>query len=78
MFHIKQIPPCYLAKVVGEKGKPSFTQEESDDGFLIQWIPLREAIKLLRADNTKNPEGKLYIVPRDKSFLEKVIESKQL
>ncbi len=70
MFSLKQISPCYFAKVVGEKGKPAFTQEETEDGFQIQWLPLEKAILLLNSDKPKNKEGRLYIVPRDRTFLE--------
>ena len=70
MFQIKQVSPCYLARVVGEKGKPSFTEEEIEDGFEIQWLPLEKAITLFIAEQSLNEEGKLYIVPRDKTFLE--------
>ncbi len=70
MFKIKQVSPCYSARVVGEKGSPSFTKEEIGDGFQIEWVPLEKAILLLNSDQPLNDEGKLYIVPRDKTFLE--------
>lgn len=70
MFKMKQVSPCYMVKIVGEKGNPAFTQEESDDGFEIQWLPIEEALSLLRSDQALNNEGRLYIVPRDKTFLE--------
>lgn len=75
-FRLKQISPCYLAKVIGEKGSPSFTQEEADDGFQIRWLPIKEAILLMNSDRPLNDEGKLYIVPRDKIFLESVNATK--
>ena len=46
MFKMKQISPCYSAKVVGEKGSPAFTDEENEDGFEIQWLPLEKAIPI--------------------------------
>lgn len=70
IFNLKQISHCYLSKVVGEKGSPYFTKEEIEDGFQIQWLPLEKAILLLSSDQPLNNEGKLYIVPRDKTFLE--------
>jgi|SRR3989344_8523589 len=70
MFNLKQISYCYLAKVVGNKGKPSFTDEEMKDGFKIKWLPLREALGVLKSDSPSNNEGKLYIVSRDKIFIE--------
>jgi len=69
-FNLTQISPCYVAKVVGEKREPSFTSEELEEGFEIQWVPLDQAVHLLSSDQTTNEEGKLYIVPRDKIFLE--------
>lgn len=74
IFHIKQISPCYLARVIGEKGQPSFTKEEAEEGFQTQWLPLEKAIILLSLDRPLNDEGRLYIVPRDKTFLEMAIE----
>jgi ADP-ribose pyrophosphatase YjhB (NUDIX family) len=72
MFQLKQISLCYLAKVVEEKGNPSFTREEMEDGFLVQWLPLEKAVLLLASDQPLNDEGKLYIAPRDRAFLETV------
>ncbi|MDD5621227.1 MAG: NUDIX hydrolase [Candidatus Paceibacterota bacterium] len=75
MFNLKQTAICYLAKVVGEKGKPSFTQEEKDRGFEIKWLSIKEAFSLLNSDDTENKEGKLYIIPREKLFLEEVVNN---
>lgn len=70
MFQLKQISPCHVAKIVGVKGNPSFTPEEIEDGFKVQWLPLEEATLLLASDQPLNDEGRLYIVPRDRAFLE--------
>ncbi len=70
MFQLKQISHCYLARVVGVKGSPSFTREEIEDGFQIKWLSLEKAKTLLDSDQPLNDEGKLYIVPRDRAFLE--------
>jgi len=70
IFNLKQISSCYLVRVIGEKGSPSFTEEEIENGFQIQWLPLKKAILILNSDLPLNDEGKLYIVPRDKTFLE--------
>ena len=70
IFQLKQISRCYLAKVVGQKSKPAFTQEEADNGFQIHWLPINEAVFVLNSDQALNDEGRLYIVPRDKTFLE--------
>lgn len=65
---LKQHSYCYLANVVGEKGKPAFTQEEIDNGFGIKWMSLEEAIKLLEDDKPEDYEGG-FIQIRDSSFL---------
>lgn len=75
MLGLKQISPCYTARVVGEKGNPSFTQEESDEGFEIQWLPLDQALAAMTTGQPLNNEGLLYIVPRDRAFLEQVTNS---
>lgn len=72
MFQIKQLSPCYTAQVVGEKGRPSFTKEEIDNGFKILWVPIEQALHLLRSDHPSHEAG-LYIVPREIVFLETVI-----
>lgn len=76
MFQLKQISSCYLAKVVGVKGNPSFTPEEIGDGFQIKWLPLEKAVMLLDSDQPLNDEGRLYIVPRDRAFLETAMAAK--
>ena len=70
-FSLKQISYCYLAKVIGAKGNPSFTQEELDDGFEVSWLPLKRAIEVLSSDKPIVYEGG-FIVVRDKAFLEAV------
>jgi hypothetical protein len=72
MFNLKQISLCYLARVVGKKGEPDFTEEELENGFEIKWLPIQTAVSLLSRDSPKSKEGELFIVPRDKTFLETV------
>jgi 8-oxo-dGTP pyrophosphatase MutT (NUDIX family) len=70
MFKLKQISPCFLARVVGEKGQPAFTDEEIATGFKILWLKPEEAIPLFDPSKANEAEGELYIVLRDKTFLE--------
>ncbi len=70
IFHLKQISLCYLANVTGQKGSPAFTQDETEDGFQILWLPIQQAMQILADDQPENDEGRLYIVPRDMTFLE--------
>lgn len=71
-WSLKQHSYCYIAKVVGEKLDPSFTEKEKENGFLIKWIKLSEALQLLENDNPKDYEG-MFIKERDASFLRESI-----
>jgi 8-oxo-dGTP pyrophosphatase MutT (NUDIX family) len=70
MFSLLQTSYVYLARVVGDKGAPNFTENELEDGFIIIWVTLDEAIELLASDQALGDEGKLYIVPRELALLE--------
>lgn len=63
---------CYLANVVGQKGLPDFTPKEIEDGFGIKWLPLTEAIEVLKNDRNDDYQGK-FIQIRDICFLEEAI-----
>ena len=69
IFSLKQISYCYLAKVKGEKGTPSFTDMERDRGFRQIWLSYEEAMKALKDSRATSVEGRDYIVPRDTTFL---------
>ncbi len=70
IFELTQNSFCYLANLVGEKGTPSLTQEEVESGFVVQWFPVKKVMSVLASDRPQNDEGSLYIVPRDRIFLE--------
>lgn len=69
-FNQKQISYCYLAKVKGKKGEPSFTEEELQYGFEQLWLSFEEVKKLVaqKSDRTSF-EGGAYIIPRDSAIL---------
>jgi 8-oxo-dGTP pyrophosphatase MutT (NUDIX family) len=71
-WSLKQHSYCYLANVVGDKGKPEFTQKEIDNGFEIKWVSLGEAVKLLENDKPEGYEGG-FIQIRDISFLKEAV-----
>ncbi len=73
-FHLKQISYCYVAKLKGTKGTPTFTQEEIKEGFKEIWVPYEDAHRLMAETTTADFEGSAYIVPRDTIFLEKAKE----
>lgn len=68
-WNLKQESYCYLAKLVGEKGQPDFTEEEIKNGFSALWVSPDEAIEKLRKDEPNDYEGK-FIKVRDLCFLE--------
>jgi 8-oxo-dGTP diphosphatase len=72
-FHLVQTSHCYLARVVGDKGEPSFTQSEIDEGFGLMWTTPKEAVRLLKKDVPTDYEGK-FIIERDLVFLERALE----
>jgi len=70
MFNLKQISYCYAASIKGEKGHPTFTEEELKDGFEIVWLPYGEALQTVAQSVTDDKEATLYIIPRDTAVLQ--------
>jgi 8-oxo-dGTP pyrophosphatase MutT (NUDIX family) len=68
-WSLEQHSFCYLSKVVGDKNEPNFTPKELANGFVVKWVALPEAIRLLENDNTTDYEGK-FIKIRDGVFLQ--------
>ncbi|MFA6430149.1 MAG: NUDIX domain-containing protein [Candidatus Paceibacterota bacterium] len=66
---LKQISYCYLVKVNGKKGKPSFTEDEIKNGFREVWLSYEDATRALNKINTTNFVGGTYIAQRDQTFL---------
>jgi len=71
-FLLNQESFCYKAKVQGDKGEPSFTEEETKKGFEVKWVTLNEAIDILENDQPKDYEGG-FVRIRDLTFLKKAI-----
>lgn len=61
---------CYSAILVGDKGRPDFTDVEQESGFEIVWVEsIDRAIDLLESDRPQVYEGR-FIRKRDLIFLE--------
>lgn len=75
-FKMTQVSHCFIATVVGEKGKPNFTQEELDDGFEIVWAKnIDEAITLLEYNGPTVSEPQLniaFMCARDSAIAKRV------
>lgn len=70
IYQIHQISYCYLAKVVGEKGTPDFTDNEIAEGFEVSWLPPEEALQALKLSKAEHISVKGYMVPRDIAILQ--------
>jgi 8-oxo-dGTP pyrophosphatase MutT (NUDIX family) len=68
-FKLKQISYCYKARVIGEKGAPSFTEHEKSNDFRVVWVKLEDAIKIFQMDKPDEYEGR-FIKERDLIFLQ--------
>lgn len=69
---------CYTAKLVGEKGALSLTEDEKKNGMHVIWASLDEAVKILEdeVDQLKKGEVKFYNtgynILRDHLFLKEL------
>ncbi len=69
---------CYIAKLVGEKGKLALTEDEKKNGLHVIWIPLNEAIKILEKEEEQLKNGEVvfyntgFNILRDYLFLREV------
>jgi len=70
-WNLKQESYCYLAKVIGEKSQPDFTEREKEKGLEVLWVLFDEAIEKLKKDETDNYGGK-FVKVRDLCFLEEI------
>lgn len=65
----KQTSYCYIAKQVGNAGKPDFTEKGLSEGFAVVWAQnIADAINLLEQDRPEEYGGK-FIRERDLTFL---------
>lgn len=68
-FELIQTSYCYLANLVGEKGHPTYTEDEIAEQFSIVWADdIDHAIALLEADTPDDYQGK-FIKIRDTALL---------
>jgi 8-oxo-dGTP pyrophosphatase MutT (NUDIX family) len=68
-FGLHQISYCFVADLIGKKGKPNLEEGEIADGFETEWLPLAEAIQILESEATiEHYEGR-FIQLRALTFL---------
>lgn len=63
---------CYIAHQVGEKGASQFVGDELEEGFVVQWIPLTDAIKTLESELDRDHYLARFMTRRDLTFLRAV------
>ncbi len=68
-FKLLQISYVFLARVVGIIKQNKLEQDEINDGFVLEWIPLKKVESILDSDVPQNYEGP-FIKLRDKSIFE--------
>jgi 8-oxo-dGTP diphosphatase len=68
-----QISYCYYSRVKGDVHKPSYTDEEIDNGFVLKWVNIEKAILMLENDLPDDYVGK-FINKRDLLLLKKGFE----
>src|SRR5690606_14338584 len=64
---------CYIAKVSKLHQNQSLTKEELNDGFILKWVPLEQAIALLQDDRPIDYTG-AFIHKRDYALLTKAVD----
>ena len=65
---------CYMVSVSGEKGKSVFTQDETEDQFVVIWVTLEEAIKHIESDSESGSLDYKYTKQRNIIFLNEAKE----
>ena len=68
-MRLRQTSYCFIAKQIGEKGEPDFTEKELLHEFSIKWVSsIDEGIQTLKAD-TPTHESERFILKRDLAIL---------
>lgn len=72
---------CYVVTVVGERGKVSYTDNESNIGMYTKWVDVKNALDIFRKQEKDLKEGKVtfyntgFNILRDLKFLEEAISN---
>jgi len=66
----RQINYGYLCRVVGEKGRPQFTESEIHEQFEVRWYSFDEAINILKSEAHPTKPDNEFMRIREMRFLE--------
>jgi len=53
-YDVAWISYCFLARLTGEKGKPSYTEEELKETITIEWHAPKDAIELIERNKAES------------------------
>lgn len=67
-YMFKQTSYCYIVEAVGEYKGTAYTEDEINNGFILEWMDLDTALSTLEADKPLKDIG-IIIRERDLSFL---------
>ncbi len=70
---ITQASYCYIATVVGPCTESSFTKQEIENGFELDWVSPGQSLLLIRDSLPQTYLGK-FVQVRDQLFLEQALE----
>lgn len=75
--NFKQISYVFVAEVVNDTNKLNFTKKETDEGAKMIWVPIKEAlalikesIKSIKGSNYDSTYSSLFMVKRDARIVE--------
>lgn len=72
---------CAISKIIGGKGMPNLTEDESRNGLHVKWFDINEAIEVLNKEKEAVHRGEIkyyntaYNVIRDGIFLSEYLEN---
>ncbi len=60
---------CYIAKIIGDKGDVSMTEKEIEEGKEVIWVPIEEALCLIKTSDASKDIYDQYLLERDTLFM---------
>lgn len=72
---------CAISKIIGEKGMPNLTEDESKNDLHVKWFDIHEAIEVLNKEKEAVHRGEIkyyntaYNVIRDGIFLSEYLKN---
>jgi 8-oxo-dGTP pyrophosphatase MutT (NUDIX family) len=67
-FNLKQTSEIVAGQVIGKIGPNKLEPSEVEEGFKVEWVPLKDAEQILLKDQPANYEGQ-FIVKRDLAII---------